>query len=290
MNSSLLVLHNPYDPRDLDGGKSLATTNQLGGQWGDAYPLDQGLMMKEQESFPPSGNIFGEDAFSQMCIDGPMAGLDANGFSAAGVNGRSNTIQCMQLGNASYAPTTDTSLSNESPGSINSSPPEMTIHTASSSESPSPRTKPSTVKKRGRPRKAQLAVSAATVSKDDAGSITKSKPRTSIKSEADASGAEDPRALRVREKNRIAADKCRSRRRQEEDKLKSKHEDLEQEHRRLSGALSELMAETYVLKNMLMEHGNCDCRLIQDYLKESASEWVAKKLKASASPAGPSPS
>lgn len=57
-------------------------------------------------------------------------------------------------------------------------------------------------------------------------------------------------------------------------------------HRRLLGTLSELMAETFVLKNMLMEHGSCDCRLIQDYLKESASEWVAKKLKTSTSLVG----
>lgn len=84
--------------------------------------------------------------------------------------------------------------------------------------------------------------------------------------------------------NRIAADKCRLRRRNEEDKLKSKHDDLEQDRRRLSVALSELTAETYLLKNMLMEHGSCDCRLIQDYLKESASEWVAKRLKVSAAP------
>ncbi|GJN78601.1 hypothetical protein PLIIFM63780_002110 [Purpureocillium lilacinum] len=138
------------------------------------------------------------------------------------------------------------------------------------------------VKKRGRPRKARPTSTTAAISMADPG--TGFERRTRTNSEAEAPGADDSRAVRVREMNRIAADKCRLRRRNEEDKLKSKHDDLEQDRRRLSVALSELTAETYLLKNMLMEHGSCDCRLIQDYLKESASEWVAKRLKVSAAP------
>ncbi len=57
-----------------------------------------------------------------------------------------------------------------------------------------------------------------------------------------------------------------------EDKLSSKHESLEQEHRGISEALSELIAEACFLKNMFMAHGSCDCQLIQD---ESALDWVA---------------
>ena len=159
----------------------------------------------------------------------------------------------------------------------------MAIDTSQSFDPPSPRAKPIPVKKRGCPRKTQQAAGSANV---DGDSNTRTSRRTRTRSAADTSGGEDPKSVRVREKNRIAADKCRSRRRQEEDKLKSRHDDLEQEHRRLLGELSELMSETFVLKNMLMEHGSCDCRLIQDYLKESASEWVAKKLKTSTSLVG----
>ncbi|PWI64261.1 hypothetical protein PCL_11335 [Purpureocillium lilacinum] len=280
MNSRLMVSSNPFDLRPLDGEKSLAT-NQLDGQWGGAYSLDNSLVMKEPESPPASTDIFGNN-LSIGCIDGTMADLDARKFA---MNGRSNNG--MQFPDPFYPRTTSNFMSDPSSDGINSSLSEdVAIYTIPSTESPSPQTKPSTVKKRGRPRKARPASTTGAIYKTDPS--TGSKRWTSTKSEAEASGADDPRAVRVREKNRIAADKCRSRRRQEEDKIKSKHEDLEREHGRLSGALSELMAETYLLKNMLMEHGNCDCRLIQDFLKESASEWVAKKLKASASPVGTS--
>ena len=288
MNSTLMVSSNAFEVRAFGGEKSTAS-NQLGGQWGRTYSLESGLM-KEQQSLPPSTGMFGGDDFSLRCIDGSMASFDAGRFDTC-MDGRGNGMNSMPVSDPFYAQTTATSLSNPSPVSIDGSlQGEMAIDTGPSSESPSPKTKSTTVKKRGRPRKTQPAASAATISRVDAKTNTKSRRRTSTRSEPDASGSECQKALRVREKNRIAADKCRSRRRQEEDKLKSKHEDLEQEHCRLSGALSELMAETYVLKNMLMEHGSCDCRLIQDYLKESASEWVAKKLKSSTSPVGASPS
>ncbi|GJN72476.1 hypothetical protein PLICBS_006549 [Purpureocillium lilacinum] len=211
-----------------------------------------------------------------------MADLEASKY---GTGERSN--DGMQFRELSYTRTNSGSMGNSSPNSNSSiRPVGMAIDTAQCSESPLPRTKPTTIKKRGRPRKAHLAANAAVVSKSDAGA--KSRRRTSTSSDAEASSADGPKALRVREKNRIAADKRRSRRRQEEDKLKSKHEDLEIQHRRLSAALSELMSETYLLKNMLMAHGSCDCRLIQDYLKESESalEWVAKKLGVSLSFAG----
>ncbi|KAL3952776.1 hypothetical protein ACCO45_012719 [Purpureocillium lilacinum] len=256
MDSTLMVSSYPFELRTLNGEKSLAS-NQLAGQWGGTYSLNDGLMAKEQESLLPSAGIFGGNDFSLRCIDGTMADLNV---------GRS--IRPVLRPNGQCSPR------NSSPGSISSSlPEEMALDSSQSSDPPSPRTKPTPGKKRGRPRKTQAAASTANV---DGDINTRTSRLTNARSVADASGGEDPKTVRVREKNRIAADKCRSRRRQEEGKLKSCHEDLEQEHRRLSAALSELMAETFVLKNMLMEHGSCDCRLIQDYLKDSASEWVAK--------------
>ncbi|KAL3952846.1 hypothetical protein ACCO45_012789 [Purpureocillium lilacinum] len=264
MDSTLVVSRYPFELRTFNGKKSLAS-NKLADQWGGTYSLNDGLMAKEQESFAPSAGISGQNDFSLRYIDGTMADLDAGRFgTSTSTNGMPPT--------------------NSSSGSIDSSlPEELALDKSHASDPPSPRTKPTSAKKRGRPRKTQAAASTANV---DGAINTRTSRLTNARSVADASGGEDPKTVRVREKNRIAADKCRSRRRQEEDKLKSCHEDLEQEHRRLSAALSELMAETFVLKNMLMEHGSCDCRLIQDYLKDSASEWVAKKLKSSASPAG----
>ncbi len=283
MNSTLLAPSVPVDLRPHENDRPISF-NQLGCQWGGAYLLDDGLKIKEHESFSVSTDVvFGGNDISLTCLDGtmddPVAGEYVMGESSN--NG-------MHFSDPFYTRTNSSPMCNLSLSSINSIPSEsMAIDNTQSSESPSQKTKPTTIKKRGRPRKTRPAANAAAVSKSDAG--TKSRRRASTRSDFESSGADDPKALRVREKNRVAANKCRSRRRQEEDKLKSKYEDLEQEHRRLLKALLELVAESLLLKNMLTAHGSCDCRLIQDYL-ESASEWVAKKLKASASPSEPSPS
>lgn len=117
-----------------------------------------------------------------------------------------------------------------------------------------------TIKKRGRPRKiltnATLSTKEPTV-------------------------AADVRAQRIRDKNRAAADKCRSRRRLEEDRLRARHECIQKQHRNLSVSLSGLSEEVHVLRNMLLAHGTCDCWLIQDYLKRAASKWVTRQLKRS---------
>ncbi|GJN76061.1 hypothetical protein PLICBS_010172 [Purpureocillium lilacinum] len=282
MDSTLMVSSYPFELRALNGENSLAS-NQLASQWGGTYSLSDGLMAREQESLPPSAGIFGGNDVSLRCMDGTMAGLDA-GRCGTSTSTCGDTMSSTQLSDPFYAQTARAPPRNSSPGSISSSlPEEMGLDSSQSSDPPSPRTKPTPSKKRGRPRKTQATASTAIV---DGGINTRISRQTSARSAADASGGEDPKAVRVREKNRIAADNCRSRRRQEKDKFKSRHDYLEQEHRRLLGALSELMAETFVLKNMLMEHGSCDCRLIQDYLKESESEWVAKKLKTSISPVG----
>ncbi|KAM0487135.1 hypothetical protein ACHAPX_000404 [Trichoderma viride] len=80
--------------------------------------------------------------------------------------------------------------------------------------------------------------------------------------------------VRIREKNRIAADKCRGRQRVAMDRLNMKHDSLELENQQLTKMAKDLIAERIVLKNMLLEHGNCGCELIENYLRESAVRWV----------------
>lgn len=80
--------------------------------------------------------------------------------------------------------------------------------------------------------------------------------------------------MRIREKNRIAADKCRGRQRIAMERLNLKHDSLEYENQQLSKMMKDLVAERIVLKNMLLEHGNCGCELIENYLRESAVRWV----------------
>ncbi|KAK1249402.1 hypothetical protein MKX07_002918 [Trichoderma sp. CBMAI-0711] len=100
------------------------------------------------------------------------------------------------------------------------------------------------------------------------GAISKRPRRTKTAQEQEASRA------RIREKNRVAADKCRGRQRIAVEKLSAKHDALEEENRQLSQILKDLIAERIVLKNMLLEHGNCGSELIENYLRESAVRWV----------------
>ncbi|KAL7809616.1 basic-leucine zipper transcription factor [Trichoderma aethiopicum] len=100
------------------------------------------------------------------------------------------------------------------------------------------------------------------------GGISKRPRRTKTAQEQEATRA------RIREKNRVAADKCRGRQRIAVEKLSAKHDALEEENRQLSQILKDLVAERIVLKNMLLEHGNCGSELIENYLRESAVRWV----------------
>lgn len=58
------------------------------------------------------------------------------------------------------------------------------------------------------------------------------------------------------------------------DRLNLKHDTLEYENQQLTKMMKDLVAERIVLKNMLLEHGNCGCELIENYLRESAVRWV----------------
>ncbi|KAK4077308.1 transcriptional regulator family: bZIP [Purpureocillium lilacinum] len=257
----------------LLGDNILLPATQLGGQLGDDSSYDLGLTAEEQRSLLVSMDMAGRTKRSSRYIDGTMAVLDAEQFSVCG-----RRVIDLEISNASCVTASGNSTSRSSLSSTYDGLPESMALDEGPSEATSLKPKSSLAKNRGRPRKTRPGTKA-----------TNSGCPTSTKSHGKASGSTDLKALQARERNRIAADKCRSRRRQEEDRLKSKHNDLERQHRKLSGTLSDLMAEIYVLKNMLVEHGSCDCRLIQDYLKESASEWVAKKLVLATSPAGTAP-
>ncbi|KAL7809782.1 basic-leucine zipper transcription factor [Trichoderma gracile] len=141
--------------------------------------------------------------------------------------------------------------------------PKTTSSLSSSSSSASkPSSSSSTSLKSSSPRTSPKA------SPVEEGGISKRPRRTKTAQEQEASRA------RIREKNRVAADKCRGRQRIAVEKLSAKHDALEEENRQLSQILKDLIAERIVLKNMLLEHGNCGSELIENYLRESAVRWV----------------
>lgn len=78
-------------------------------------------------------------------------------------------------------------------------------------------------------------------------------------------------------RNRIAAEKYRSRQRTANVNLESHSKELEMKNKELSQTLMQLSEELCALKQLLLAHSNCNCELIQRYLRTSASKWVNQR-------------
>lgn len=84
----------------------------------------------------------------------------------------------------------------------------------------------------------------------------------------------DPRRRRILERNRIAATKCRLRKRDEASALASREQVMEDQNRYLSNCFDSLTAEIYHLKTQLLRHTDCNCVLIQRYIANEAKKSV----------------
>ncbi|KAK5988647.1 hypothetical protein PT974_10133 [Cladobotryum mycophilum] len=111
-------------------------------------------------------------------------------------------------------------------------------------------------------------------------SHSRSQPQSQARAKSQA------RISRIREKNRVAASKCRRKQRKANGQLQAKFEKLEERHSQLCSEVGELEAEAYVLKNMLMSHGSCGCELIQQYFKDLAASLMHKMDLSSHASAG----
>ncbi|KAH6984226.1 hypothetical protein BKA56DRAFT_481950, partial [Ilyonectria sp. MPI-CAGE-AT-0026] len=84
----------------------------------------------------------------------------------------------------------------------------------------------------------------------------------------------DPHRSRVLERNRIAATKCRLRKRDEASALASRKQAMEDQNRYLSTCFDSLAAEVYYLKIQLLRHTDCNCLLIQECIANEAKKFV----------------
>ncbi|RYP75968.1 hypothetical protein DL771_002040 [Monosporascus sp. 5C6A] len=78
------------------------------------------------------------------------------------------------------------------------------------------------------------------------------------------------RTLTHRERNRIAAHKCRQKNKQNVEELQQQERELAQQNKYLNAHLNHLKDEVLGLRNEILNHGNCDCELIQNYIAETA--------------------
>ncbi|KAJ4122929.1 hypothetical protein NW768_009919 [Fusarium equiseti] len=84
----------------------------------------------------------------------------------------------------------------------------------------------------------------------------------------------DTHNKKIQERNRIASNKFRVKKREDAIKLRADEEDMERANRDLTNCVSELTLQVYELKMKLLQHTDCDCTLIQDYIGTEAQRYI----------------
>ncbi|KAJ1719286.1 hypothetical protein LPJ53_005928 [Coemansia erecta] len=79
--------------------------------------------------------------------------------------------------------------------------------------------------------------------------------------------AEQQRRRRFLERNRVAASKCRQKKKMWIQELERRAEDVTMQNRSLHIAVAQLKEEVMILKNQLLAHRNCGCTSVQQYLQ-----------------------
>ncbi|KAF4435575.1 hypothetical protein F53441_13481 [Fusarium austroafricanum] len=79
---------------------------------------------------------------------------------------------------------------------------------------------------------------------------------------------------KIQAKNRIASNKFRVKKREDTKKLRAEEENMEKTNRKLLSSVSDLTKQVYQLKMQLLQHTDCNCRLIQEYIAKQANQYM----------------
>ncbi|KAI6779319.1 uncharacterized protein J7T54_000417 [Emericellopsis cladophorae] len=120
---------------------------------------------------------------------------------------------------------------------------------------------PPAKRRRGRPRK-QLSFSS------ESGSLC-----------SDALPADRHERRRVLERNRLAATKCRNRKRDETKDLEAQEQEAQERNRHLSATVAQLRTDLVDLKTQLLRHTDCQCTVIQKYIAHHAEKAVGELIE-----------
>ncbi len=110
--------------------------------------------------------------------------------------------------------------------------------------------------------------------------------------QSDPNNPEDVRRSKFLERNRVAASKCRQKKKEWTSNLESRARDLQKNNSSLRLMLGSLKDEILFLKGELLKHTSCGCEQIQSYLKQRAgdmSEQHEDLFKKEQSPIGTAP-
>ncbi|EXK24908.1 hypothetical protein FOMG_18398 [Fusarium oxysporum f. sp. melonis 26406] len=92
--------------------------------------------------------------------------------------------------------------------------------------------------------------------------------------ETELNRAEQKRDMKVLERNRKAAAKCRARKQNQQDTLSAQVDELQGRHKELTASCDELRETAFQLKSELLRHGDYNCTLIQRYIANEAVKSV----------------
>jgi hypothetical protein len=95
-------------------------------------------------------------------------------------------------------------------------------------------------------------------------------PSTSVSSASLAGPRETSPTRQHRERNRIAARKCRQKAKRSISELQERERELSQQNRMLVDHASSLREEILYLKNEILRHSECNSSIIQDYITNAA--------------------
>jgi hypothetical protein len=79
---------------------------------------------------------------------------------------------------------------------------------------------------------------------------------------------------RVRERNRIAANRFRARKKEDLTKLQCDEQAMEQRHMMLTSCVNDLKDEILYLKTQLLQHTSCSCTLIHHHIEKEAQRYT----------------
>lgn len=99
---------------------------------------------------------------------------------------------------------------------------------------------------------------------------------SSLPEESDEEGLDDEeKRKRFLERNRVAASKCRQKKKAWVNHLESQSEEISVKNKHLSLLVSTLKEEVLMLKNQLLAHSSCDCKVVRDYLHNQSNQTAA---------------
>ena len=126
---------------------------------------------------------------------------------------------------------------------------------------------PATRKKRGSQQSQTSQASTAPSTKRRKNSARKSSTDTN-------SGGEekDEKRSKFLERNRVAASKCRQKKKEWTNNLEQRARDLQQNKTHLSLLVNSLRDEVLYLKGEVLKHDNCNCTALRNYMSRSVSQ------------------